>query len=103
MGYLLTLFILLSRNGSYFLIVCYFVVYCILSFSRFYMNTSVSPGYFSLLYCSFFTFMVFLFCLSHGLAAVVWLATGLALHFLAIVSEIFCYLAVFLTVAVCFC
>jgi len=44
---------------------CFFVVYYISIFSRFYMNTSVSPGFFMCLYFGFFTFMV---CMLHGLS-----------------------------------
>ena len=52
-------------SGSYFLRACFFVVYYIFIFSRFYMNTSVSPGFFMCLYFGFFTFMV---CMLHGLS-----------------------------------
>ena len=58
--FLLLLFIFLSRVRCYFLLACFLVVYFILNFSRFYMNTSVSPGYFNMLYSGFFTFMVFM-------------------------------------------
>ena len=52
-------------SGSFFLGACFFVVYYIYCFSRFYMNTSVSPGFFLCLYFGFFTFMV---CMLHGLS-----------------------------------
>merc|ERR1712044_61577 len=58
--FLLLLFIFLSRVRCYFLLACFLVVHFILNFSRFYMNTSVSPGYFNMLYSGFFTFMVFM-------------------------------------------
>jgi len=57
--------ILFFRSGSYFLGACFFVVYYIYVFSRFYMNTSVSPGFFLCLYFGFFTFMV---CMLHGIS-----------------------------------
>ena len=58
--FLLLLLLIFFSGRLYFLLACLFVVYFILNFSRFYMNTSVSPGFFNLLYCGFFTFMVFM-------------------------------------------
>jgi len=48
--------VLFFSSGSYFLGACFFVVYYIYVFSRFYMNTSVSPGFF---FVSVFWFFYF--------------------------------------------
>jgi len=58
--FLFLLFFFLSGLRYYFLLASFFIVYFILNFSRFYMNTRVSPGYFNLLYSGFFTFMAFM-------------------------------------------
>ena len=60
---LFCLFILFFSGGPYFLVSVFFVVFFIFYFSRFYMNTSVSPGFFLCLYFGFFLFMV---CMVHG-------------------------------------
>jgi len=52
--FLFLLFFFLSGLRYYFLLAGFFIVYFILNFSRFYMNTRVSPGYFNLLYSGFF-------------------------------------------------
>ena len=59
------LFLFFYSSRSYFLSARFLVVYFIFMFSRFYMNTSVSPGFFLSLYYRFFTFMV---CMLHGLS-----------------------------------
>jgi len=60
---LFCLFFFFFSGGPYFLLSVFVVVFVIFAFTRFYMNTSVSPAFFLCFYFGFFLFMV---CMIHG-------------------------------------